>query len=101
MWQEKDIQSYAWKRRIPDSIDSVLFISGMSLAYILGFAPWVDSWLLVKLLALLIYIGFGFMALREGSALWLKRVCFIFALITITYMITIAHNKVIYPWHIL
>lgn len=101
MWQEKNIKSDTWKRRIPDSIDSVLFISGMSLAYILGFAPWNDSWLMMKILALLIYIGFGFMALREGSALWLKRMYFILALFTVSYMIAIAHNKVIAPWDML
>jgi len=100
MWQGKGLLSYTWKRRIPDTIDSVLLISGVSLAYIFGFAPWYDSWLLIKLAALLIYIVFGFMALREGSVLWLKRTCFIFALITATYIIFIAHSKLICPYSI-
>ena len=101
MWQGKSLQSYTWKRQIPDTIDSVLFISGVSLAYVFGFAPWCDSWLFAKLIALLMYIVFGFMALREGSVLWLKRTCFMLALLTATYMIGIAHNKVIEPWYML
>jgi len=101
MWQQKSLPSYDWKRRIPDTIDSVLFISGVSLAYMLGFAPWHDSWLLVKLAALLLYIALGIMALRGASAVWLKRTCFILALLTVTYMIAIAHSKIIEPWQML
>ena len=102
MWQGKAIQSYIWQRRIPDSIDSILFISGVGLAYVLGFSPWHDSWLLVKLIALVAYIALGFMALRKGSStMWLKRTCFILALFTATYMIAIAHSKLLFPWSVL
>jgi len=90
-----------WKRILPDIIDSLLLMSGASLAYILGFAPWYDSWLLIKLIAVLVYIGLGFMALRELESLWLKRMYFILSLLTAMYVIAIAHSKLIFPWNML
>jgi len=88
-----------WRRKLPDVIDSLLLISGASLAYMLGFAPWHDSWLLVKLVAILVYIGLGFMALRELGSLWMKRICFVLSLFIALYVIAVAHHKLILPWH--
>lgn len=98
MWREIPIQSHMWKRKIPDMIDTLLLISGIYLAYILGFAPWHDSWLLIKLIGLIVYIFLGILALREAETLWLKRIYFISALLVATYMIAVAHSKLILPW---
>jgi len=98
MWGEITIQSHMWKRIIPDMIDTLLLISGIGLAYILGFAPWHDDWLLIKLVGLMVYIFLGFMALRESGVLWLKRMYFMLALLVATYMIAVAHNQSVLPW---
>jgi len=90
-----------WKRILPDTIDSLLLLSGASLAYIFGFAPWHDSWLLIKLIAVLVYISLGFMAFREHESLWLKRTYFILALCIASYVIAVAYSQLILPWHIL
>jgi len=78
-----------------------LLISGASLAYVLGFTPWHDGWLLMKLIGIIVYILLGFMALRESENLWLKRIYFILALLIATYVIAIVHSKLIIPWHML
>ncbi len=101
MWEETPIQSHMWKRKFPDMIDSLLLISGISLAYILGFRPWHDDWLFTKLIGLMVYIFLGIMALRESETIWLKRTYFILALLTVVYMIAVAHSKLIFPWHML
>lgn len=99
MWRETPIQSHIWKRSVPDMLDSLLLISGISLAYVLGFAPWHDSWLLVKLIGLIVYILLGVMALRESEMLWLKRTYFMSALLVATYMIAVAHSQLVLPWY--
>ncbi|MDQ6967734.1 MAG: SirB2 family protein [Mariprofundaceae bacterium] len=96
MWLGKPIHSYMWKRSIPDIIDSLLLLSGISLAYILGFAPWNDNWLLVKLIAIAGYILFGFLALNGDLTPRFKRSFFILALVTVTYIIFVAHSKSLY-----
>lgn len=98
MWREIPIQSHMWKRKIPDTIDTLLLISGISLAYILGFAPWHDTWLLIKLIGLIVYMLLGILALRKAEKLWLKRTYFILALLVATYVIAVAHSKLILPW---
>lgn len=53
-------------RRLPHFIDSVLFLLGLTL---LWFGPWSLAkapWLQAKLIALLGYIGLGFIALHQG-----------------------------------
>lgn len=101
MWRGIPIQSRMWRRNFPDMIDSLLLISGGSLAYIFGFTPWHDSWLLIKLIAVLVYIGLGFMAFRELGSLWTKRTYFILSLLIAIYVIAIAHSKLIFPWNML
>jgi len=100
MWRDRPIQSRMWRRKFPDIIDSLLLISGASLAYMLGFTPWHDCWLLMKLFAVFVYILLGFMAFREIDSLWLKRIYFILALFTAIYVIAIAHSHVLSPWSI-
>jgi len=101
MWQEKAIQSRLWQRTIPDTVDSLLLLSGASLAYILGFAPWHNDWLLVKLIAVLVYISLGFLAFREHERLWRKRACFILALCIASYVIGVAYSQLVLPWQML
>ncbi|MDQ6954064.1 MAG: SirB2 family protein [Mariprofundaceae bacterium] len=97
MWQARTLKSHFWRRSFPDSIDTALLISGVALAYMWGFSPRNDSWLLVKLMAVLCYIFLGIMALRDSDNLCLKRIYFILALITAAYIISIAHTKLICP----
>ncbi|MDQ6957446.1 MAG: SirB2 family protein [Mariprofundaceae bacterium] len=99
MWREAPIRLHVWKRMIPDMIDTLLLISGISLTYILGFSPWHDDWLLIKLVGLIVYIFLGIMALRESETLWLKRAYFMLALLVATYMIAVAHSQSVFPWH--
>ena len=99
MWQGRMLQSPLWKRRIPDAIDSSLLLSGMALAYTLGFAPWSDNWLLIKLVALVVYILLGYLALRENTLPIVRQACFILALCTAAYIITVAYNKASIPWY--
>lgn len=101
MWRRIPIQSHTWKRSVPDMIDSLLLISGISLAYILSVTPWHDDWLFMKLVGLIVYIVLGIMALREREILWRKRTYFMLALLTAIYMVAVAHSKLIFPWTML
>ena len=55
-----------WVRIVPHLIDTVLLGSAVALAFSIQRYPFVDSWLTAKVLALLIYIGLGFVALKYG-----------------------------------
>jgi len=97
MWKEQALTSHFWRRRLPDSIDTALLMSGIALAYTWGFSPWHHDWLLIKIIAICCYIIFGIMALRKSGSLYSKRVFLLLALITAAYIITVVHTKLICP----
>ncbi len=85
-------------KRAPHIVDSLLFLLGVTLLWL---GPWSlasATWLQVKLTALLLYIGLGFIALRRGRfshgvriAAWLA------ALSVFSYMLAVAHTKQVWP----
>ena len=53
---------------LPHINDTLLLITGITLAIITGFNPLVHTWLAAKLVALVFYIGFGMLALKANGA---------------------------------
>jgi uncharacterized membrane protein SirB2 len=56
----------------------------------------VDAWLTTKVIALLLYIGLGFVALRYGRSKAVRLSAWIIAQLVFTYIVLVAisHN----PW---
>jgi len=82
---------FRFLKTIPHINDTLLLISGISLAYIASFNPLNHSWLSAKIIALVIYIAFGFMTLKSSG---LKSiVAYIFATATFVFMLFTAINK--------
>lgn len=78
----------------PHLIDTLLFISGISLALMAGFSPLNSPWLLYKLLALMVYIVFGMLAMKKTGAL--QWAAYLIATFAVVYMIFAATQKL--PW---
>ena len=77
---------------IPHSNDTLLLLTGISLAAMAGFNPLVHTWLLAKIIALLFYIGFGMVALKSSG---IKSVLsYILATLAVVFMVLTALNKV-------
>jgi len=57
-----------WMRSWPHVIDTLLLVSGIWMAVNLHVHPGNSPWLTAKLVALLLYIGLGFVALRLGRS---------------------------------
>jgi uncharacterized membrane protein SirB2 len=53
-----------WVKIAPHSIDTVLLVSAIALAWQLGVTPFNSPWLTAKIVALLVYIGLGMLAFR-------------------------------------
>lgn len=53
-----------WQRYIPDTVDSLLLLSGILLVVQTGQYPFETPWITVKLFAVLAYIGLGFVLFR-------------------------------------
>lgn len=75
-----------WVRVAPHVIDTVLLLSGVYLATLWDWATWI----LVKLVVVVIYIGLGFVALRSGTSPTLQRASLAGALVAVACVFMIA-----------
>ncbi len=84
----------AWVNSWPSSylsytIDTILLTAALMLMTIVGQYPFVDSWLTIKLMLVLLYIALGYTALRVESA-GLRWSSLGAAVLTYGFIITIA-----------
>ncbi len=86
-----------WLKIVPHCVDTLLLVSALALAIMIGYTPSNSPWLLAKIIALLFYIGFGSMAIRgRGTRQW---VGFGLACLSFAYIVMAALTKS--PWGIM
>ncbi len=94
--QVQQKSSVTWLKVAPHVIDSLLLLSGITLAIMAGFTPGNSPWLMAKLMALLVYIRCGLLAMKKtGPAQWMG---YWIATIAVIYMVYLAINKDIWPF---
>ena len=79
-----------WVRIVPHVIDTLLLASGIGLAVLIQQYPLVHGWLTAKLLALILYIGLGTLALKRGKTRGQRVAAWIAALLVFAYMVAVA-----------
>ncbi|MDQ6627655.1 MAG: SirB2 family protein [Pseudomonadota bacterium] len=77
----------------PHVIDSVLLLSALGLASMLGLGRAPAPWLLAKIGGLLFYIGLGMIALRPQLPLPVRAGAWLGALVTFGYIVSVAISK--------
>lgn len=87
-----------WVRVVPHVIDTVLLVSALVLAYNIGQYPFVHGWLTAKVLGLLLYIGFGTVALKRGKTLRVRRLALAGAYASFFYIVAVALTHQPFPW---
>jgi uncharacterized membrane protein SirB2 len=80
-------------RIVPHVVDTVLLASAVALAWQLQGSPLDAPWLLAKILGLLLYIGFGMLALRPGRLKSQRVAAFVAALAVFAYLVSVAISK--------
>jgi uncharacterized membrane protein SirB2 len=80
-------------KTLPHVVDTVLLASALALAFTLRLNPAATPWLLAKLVALLIYIGLGAVALRPRLSRAIRTTAFGAALATFGYIVSVAITK--------
>lgn len=73
------------------AIDTVLLISAVILTVILHQYPFVQSWLTVKVLLLVMYIVLGVFALKRGRTPAVRASCFFAALAVYLFIVSVAY----------
>ena len=79
-------------RVMPHIVDSLLLVSAILLTFAIDQYPFVNSWLTVKVIALVAYIVLGMQALKVGRSQSARRVAFLAAVIVFAFMVTVART---------
>ena len=87
-----------WVRIAPHVVDTVLLASAVWLAWFLGQVPFAQGWITAKVLALLLYIVLGMLALRLGRTKRQRAAAFIAGLATVAYIVAVALTRDATPW---
>ena len=83
-------------RRISVVVDVLLLAAAIALTMIIHQYPFVQAWLTVKVLLLVVYIVLGTFALKRGRIRMVRTTCFFAAVVVFLFIVTVAraHN----PW---
>jgi uncharacterized membrane protein SirB2 len=88
----------AWVRHrlaktLPHVVDTVLIVSAIWLAWMLGQGPPNAPWITAKIVGLLAYIALGMVALRFGRTKGVRAAAWVLALLTFGYIVSVAITK--------
>jgi len=80
-------------KTLPHIIDTLLLGSAVGMLVIWQTSPFSMSWLTAKVIALLLYIGLGMVALRFGRTRQVRIVAWLSALFVAAYIVSVALAK--------
>jgi uncharacterized membrane protein SirB2 len=81
---------------LPHMIDTLLLASAVGMLFIWQLSPLQSGWLIAKIIALLVYIGLGMVALRFGKSRKTRVNAWLLALLAAAYIVSVAYSKS--PW---
>lgn len=80
-------------RIAPHVVDTVLLASALWLAALIGQYPFVEGWLTAKVLALIVYIVLGALALKRARSKPVRVAAFALALLAAAYIVSVALTR--------
>ena len=87
-----------WVKTVPHVVDTCLLSSALVMVIWSGQYPFVQSWLTAKIVALIIYIVLGAIALKYGKTKTVRICAFVAALSTFAYIGSVAMTKQVFPF---
>lgn len=90
---DSPLLKHRWVKIVPHINDTILLATGITLAATIHQYPFVHGWLTAKVIALLVYIGLGFMTLRFGRSKQQRIITWLAAILVFTYMLGVATTR--------
>ena len=82
-----------WVKITPHVVDSLLLASAIALVIMERVSPVNQPWLATKIVALLIYITLGMVALKYGRSIQVRITAWLAALVCVGYILAVAFTK--------
>lgn len=93
MLRDSALLRQRWVKITPQVVDTVLLVSAIILAIQLRFSPLQQPWLMTKIIALLVYIAVGLVALRFGRSKTIRLYAWLLGLLIFIYVVSVAISK--------
>lgn len=93
MVQGSPLLQRRWVKVAPHVVDTVLLASALALVIVTRQYPWTHGWVLAKILALVLYIGLGMVALRRGRTQAIRIASALGAVLTFGYIVSVALTR--------
>lgn len=95
-WGDSPLRRSRWARVLPHVNDTLLLLAGIGLAVILQQSPLAATWVLAKLIGLLLHILLGMVALRGWLRGRLAAVAWLGSVAAFAYVVGVALSRD--PW---
>jgi len=96
-WRAPERLRHPLTRTLPHVNDTVLLVSALTMLWYFGWSPLEQSWLAAKIMALLVYILLGAVALR-GTTARMRVAAFAAAVTVFLYIVSVALTKAVWPF---
>jgi uncharacterized membrane protein SirB2 len=98
MLRQSPLLQHRLTRILPHVIDTVFLLSGIGLVAVLQIPVSDAPWLIAKIVALVVYILLGTVALKRGRTPAIRQVSFVLALAAFAYIVGVAIYKTPWSW---
>jgi len=98
MLKDSDMLKQRWVRITPQVVDTVLLVSAIVLAVQLRMSPLAQPWLMAKIIALVVYIGVGLVALRFGRTKTTRTAAWLLGMVIFAYIVSVAVSRSVLGW---
>jgi len=98
MLRDSPLLKQRWVKIAPQVVDTVLLVSAVALAVKWRLSPVDQPWLMAKIIALVVYIGVGLVALRFGRTKGVRIVAWLLGMVIFTYIVSVAVSKSVLGW---
>ena len=82
-----------WIKIVPHVVDAVLLATAVAMAVGLAINPLETPWLMAKIVALLVYIGLGFVVMRLAKTKPVRMAAWVAAIVVFAYIVAVAVTK--------
>ena len=98
MLRDSPLLKQRWVKITPQVVDTVLLVSAVALAVQWRLSPVDQPWLMAKIIALVVYIGVGLVALRFGRTKKIRTVAWLLGMSIFVYIASVAVSKSALGW---
>ena len=82
-----------WVKVVPHAVDTLLLTTALIMVFWSGQYPFVQAWLTAKVIALIVYIGLGTVALKRGRTKAARVSALLAALAVFAYIVAVALTR--------